>query len=76
MAVLRRAVDVAERAGVRDVLRDEADLVHGMVVQAVLRKISFLKRLKIEWFQVVTWKLNKKSIFYPVKLEVYSGVSL
>ena len=35
--VLRRPVDVAERAVVRHVLRDEADLVHGVVVEAVLQ---------------------------------------
>ena len=37
VAVLRRPVDVAEGPAVGHVLGDEADLVHRVVVQAILK---------------------------------------
>ena len=38
VAVFRRPVDVAERPAVRQVLGDEADLVHRMVIQTILER--------------------------------------
>ena len=45
MAVLRTAVDVTEGAVVRHVLRDEADLVHRVMVEAIL----IWTNIKIDW---------------------------
>ena len=61
MAVLRTAVDVTEGAVVRHVLRDEADLVHRVMVEAIL----IWKNVKIHRLEDQYYKQFSPQSFHP-----------
>ena len=59
VSILRRPVHIAESSVVSHVLGDETDLVHGMMIQTVL------KRIKMYLKEVCTYVLNLPLTFHP-----------